>query len=56
VLPHVDAEDRAGAVDQRVLAVGVLEISSLPFLTESQAQPEPNWVVPAATKSALNLS
>src|SRR6185436_2485057 len=34
----------------------VLEISSLPFLTDSQHQPEPNWPTPAAAKSVLNFS
>src|SRR5215212_5506636 len=35
---------------------GVLEISSLPFLTCSQHQPEPNCPTPAAAKSVLNFS
>ena len=31
-------------------------IVSLPSLTASQAQPEPNWPTPAWTKSSFNLS
>jgi hypothetical protein len=31
-------------------------MASLPSLTASQAQPEPNWVTPAWMKSSLNLS
>src|ERR1700709_1050969 len=36
--------------------LAVLVISSLPFFTVSQHQPEPNWPTPAAAKSVLNFS
>ncbi len=36
--------------------LGVLETAILPPLTSSQAQPEPNWPTPAATKSSFIFS
>src|SRR6185503_1537639 len=56
MLPHIDGQEELTPLAIGVSALGVFSIANLPPLLTSQAQPDPNCVLPASASCAINAS